>query len=185
MVEQFQSYLVGIGFQWFVLIWSKKSFLSFNLFTIDPQPQEKSSLPIWFTIIHMIIEEILSPATFVTDWTPVSHCKTSDFFFFWLKFLVSSSPSLLIWGSHIPHRQTQGQLNLLSFQGHRYQYHLVFPQLLQIFLKGSLFNETVIFFKSNKSISAKVVSSILSHIAIFVSLARKEISESKSNKIIG
>ena len=147
MVEQFQSRLVGIGFQWFVLIWSKKSFLSFNLFTIDPQPQEKSSLSIWFTIIHMIIEEILSPATFVTDWTPVSYCKMSDFFFFWLKFLVSSLPSLLIWDSHIPHRQTQVQLNLLSFQGHRYQYHLVFPQLLQIFLKGSLFQWNRDFFK--------------------------------------
>ena len=39
----------------------RKQFLLYKLFTTDPH--EKSYLPIWFTIIHMVIEEILSPTT--------------------------------------------------------------------------------------------------------------------------
>ena len=40
----------------------------------------------------MVIEEILSPTAFVTEWTSLS--KTSDFFF-WLIFLVGSPASLI------------------------------------------------------------------------------------------
>ena len=41
----------------------------------------------------MVTEEILSSTTFVTEWTSISYCKASDFFF-WLIFLVSSQRSL-------------------------------------------------------------------------------------------
>ena len=44
-------------------------------------------------MFHTVIEEILSPTAFVTEWTSVDTCKTSDFFF-WLIFLVSTPPSL-------------------------------------------------------------------------------------------
>ena len=37
-------------------------------------------------IFHIIIGEILLPTTFVTEWTSIGYCKTSDFFF-WLIFL--------------------------------------------------------------------------------------------------
>ena len=29
----------------------------------------------------MVIEEMLSPTTFVTEWTSIDYCKPSDFFF--------------------------------------------------------------------------------------------------------
>ena len=41
----------------------------------------------------MVTEEIISPTTFVTEWTSLGYCKRSDLFF-WLMFLVSSPPSL-------------------------------------------------------------------------------------------
>ena len=42
--------------------------LSFKLFITDPQ--EKSYLTNLFTIFQMLIEGILSPIAFVTEWTP-------------------------------------------------------------------------------------------------------------------
>ena len=42
--------------------------------------------------IYSVTEEILSPATFITEWTSIGYCETSKFF--WLIFLVSSPPSL-------------------------------------------------------------------------------------------
>ena len=116
MVEQFQSRLVGIGPKRFLFIWSVKIFLSFKLFTTDPQ--EKSGLPNWFTILYMVIEEILSP-TFVTEWTSTGYCKTSDFFF-WLGSLVNSPPSLTT--LRFPHSSLKNT-NLgkpLSFQCYLY-----------------------------------------------------------------
>ena len=41
----------------------------------------------------MVNEEILSPTTFVTEWTSIDYSKTSDLFFR-LIILVSSPPSL-------------------------------------------------------------------------------------------
>ena len=63
MFQQFQLRLVRIRLKQFLFIWSEKRFLLFKLFTTDPQ--EKSCLHNWFAIIHMVIEEILSPTTFV------------------------------------------------------------------------------------------------------------------------
>ena len=90
-VEQFHSRLVRIGSKWLLFVWSEKSFLSFKLFTTDPQ--EKPCLPVWFTILQMIIEEIFKPTTFVWEWKSAAYCKMSDFFF-WVIFLGSSSSSL-------------------------------------------------------------------------------------------
>ena len=42
-------------------------------------------------MFHLVTEEILSPTTFVTEWTSVGYCKTYEFFF-WLIFLVRSAP---------------------------------------------------------------------------------------------
>ena len=92
MVWQFQSRLVRIGWKRFLLIWWENSFLSFKLITTDPQ--EKSCLPNWFTMFHMVIEEILLPTVFVRQWTSIDYCKTSDLFF-WFIFLVSSPLSLI------------------------------------------------------------------------------------------
>ena len=63
MVEQFQSRLVRIGLTLILFIWSEE--VSFKLFFINPP--EKSCLPIWSTIIQMVIEDILSPAAFAAD----------------------------------------------------------------------------------------------------------------------
>ena len=91
MVGQFQSWLVKIGSKRFLLIWLEKHFLSFKLLTTDTQG--KSCLPNWFTIFHMVIEEMQSPAEFVRQRTSIDYCKMFDFFF-WLVFLLSSPPSL-------------------------------------------------------------------------------------------
>ena len=71
--------------------WIRKRFLSFKLFTTASQ--EKSCLPNWFTIFHMVSEETLSPTAFATWWTFINNCETPDLFF-WLIFLVSFQPSL-------------------------------------------------------------------------------------------
>ena len=89
--------------------WIKKGSLSFKLLT--SHPQETSCLPNWFTILYMVIEEILSP-TFVTEWTSIGYCEMSDFFL-WLIFLVSSPPSL----------------TTLGFQCHLYWHDLALSQL--------------------------------------------------------
>ena len=73
-----------------VKVFSKK-FPFFQVISIGPQ--EKSCLSNWFTIFHMIIEELPSLTRFFVEWTSTGYCKTSNFFF-WLTFLVSSLPSL-------------------------------------------------------------------------------------------
>ena len=57
MGEQFQSRLVRIRLKQLFFIWSKKIFLSFKLFTTDPQ--EKSCLRNWFPIIHMVLKKAI------------------------------------------------------------------------------------------------------------------------------
>ena len=64
--------------------------VSFMLFTTDPQ--EKTCLPNWFTIFDMVIEKY-SRLQHLSQSEHLQACKTSDFFF-WLKFLVISPPSL-------------------------------------------------------------------------------------------
>ena len=98
MVEQFQPRLLNIGSKRFLFIWLEKSFLSFKLFLLGSKKnsREKSCLPSWFTIniLHGYpTESILLPAKFLTEWTFLEYCKTSNFFF-WLIFLASSPPSL-------------------------------------------------------------------------------------------
>ena len=98
MVEQLQSRLARIGSKWFLFIWSEKHFLSFIFIPQWKKSQEKPCLPNWFIInipeeiFLNITEEILSPTTFVIEWTFIGYCKTSDIF--WLIFSVSSPPSL-------------------------------------------------------------------------------------------
>ena len=87
----------------------KKSFLSFKLFTTDPQ--EKSYLPNRLTMLYMVIEKILPP-TFVTEWTPTDYCEMSDFFF-WLIFLVSPPPSMT--SLRFPHSSCMININLGKF----------------------------------------------------------------------
>ena len=81
-------FIHSIHSQGILFIWSEKSFLSFKLFTTAPQ--EKSCLRNWFTIFHVVTEEILSPTVFVTQWTSTDYCKTSDFFF-WLIFKLTET----------------------------------------------------------------------------------------------
>ena len=71
----------------------RKTFPVFHIYLVVKKSQEKPCLPNWFPInIPLVTEEILSPTTFVTEWTSIGYCKTSDFF--WLIFPVRSSPSL-------------------------------------------------------------------------------------------
>ena len=64
----------------------RKSLLSFKLPTTDPL--EKSCFPNWFTLLYMVMEEILS-STFFTEWTSTGYCEASE------TFLVSSPRSLI------------------------------------------------------------------------------------------
>ena len=79
-------------------------------------------------MFHMVTEEILSPTTFATEWTSMSYCKTSHFFF-WLIVLVSSSPSLT--SMRFPHSSSMNTSlgESFTFKHHLYQYNLVLPQL--------------------------------------------------------
>ena len=71
----------------------RKTFPVFHIYLVVKKSQEKPCLPDWFPInIPLVTEEILSPTTFVTEWTSIGYCKTSDFF--WLIFPIRSSPSL-------------------------------------------------------------------------------------------
>ena len=71
----------------------RETFPVFHIYLVVKKSQEKPCLPNWFPInIPLVTEEILSPTTFVTEWTSIGYCKTSDFF--WLIFPVRSSPSL-------------------------------------------------------------------------------------------
>ena len=61
----------------------RKTFPVFHIYLVVKKSQEKPCLPDWFPInIPLVTEEILSPTTFVTEWTSIGYCKTSDFF--WL-----------------------------------------------------------------------------------------------------
>ena len=69
------------------------TFPIFHIYLVVKKSLEKPCLPNWFLInISLVTEEILSPTTFVTAWTSIGHCRTSNFF--WLIFPVRSSPSL-------------------------------------------------------------------------------------------
>ena len=65
MVQQFPSCVPRIRSKQFPFIWSEKVFLPFKLHT--EQPQEKSCLPNWFTICHLLIEEMPSLTVFATE----------------------------------------------------------------------------------------------------------------------
>ena len=92
MMEQLQLRLAK---NWIKAICSadQKNISCFSYLLGGKKSPEKSCLPNCFTInIPQVTEEILSPTTFVTEWTFIGYCKTSDFF--WLIFSVSSPPSL-------------------------------------------------------------------------------------------
>ena len=71
----------------------RKKFLSFKSFTVDLQ--EKSCSSNWYVIFDVVVEEILSPTTLMSQsgHLSIGYCKTLPFFF-WLIFFVSSPPSL-------------------------------------------------------------------------------------------
>ena len=59
----------------------RETFPVFHIYLAVKNSQEKPCLPNWFPInIPMVTEEILSPTTFVTEWTSIGYCKTPDFF---------------------------------------------------------------------------------------------------------
>ena len=59
----------------------RKTFLVFHIYLVVKISQEKPCLPDWFPInIQLVTEEILSLTTFVTEWTSIGYCKTSDVF---------------------------------------------------------------------------------------------------------
>ena len=71
----------------------RETFPVFHICLVVKRSQGKPCLPNWFPInIPLVTEEVLSPITFVTEWTSIGYCKAYDFF--WLIFPVHSSPSL-------------------------------------------------------------------------------------------
>ena len=69
----------------------RKTFPVFHIYSVTNK--NHAYLTYSQQIFHRVTEEILSPTTFVTEWTCVGYCKPSDFF--WLVFIVSSLPSLI------------------------------------------------------------------------------------------
>ena len=64
-----------------------------------PTHKIKSYSPYWFTILHMLIEEILSPIKFVTKWISISLSNASLLLFF----NISSELSTVIETLRFPH----------------------------------------------------------------------------------
>ena len=59
----------------------RETFPVFHIYLVVKISQEQPCLPNWFPInIPLVTEEILLPTTFVTKWTSIGYCKTSDFF---------------------------------------------------------------------------------------------------------
>ena len=95
----------------------------------------------------MVTEEILSPATFVTEWTSKGYYKTSDFFF-WVIFLLISPLSFTT--MKFPH--SSSSMNTSRDESSKFPMSSVSIQSISsstitFFLKGYFFNETVIFLK--------------------------------------
>ena len=108
----------------------RKTFPVFHIYLVVKKSQEKPCLPNWFPInIPLVTEEILSPTTFVTEWTSIGYCKTSDFF--WLIFPIRSSPSLttMRFRHSSSMNKSLGESSSLSFQCHLYQCNLVLYQI--------------------------------------------------------
>ena len=93
MVDQLLSGVARLGSKRFLFIWLEKIFLSFKLFTTDPQ--EKSCLPNSFRIFQMVIQEILNKCYLqcLSQSEHLQACKTSDFF---LLFNTSSKFSMIL-----------------------------------------------------------------------------------------
>ena len=75
--------LVAPSKKWIKAIYSsdQKSISCLSHLLGSKKSPEKSCLPNCFTInIPQVTEEILSPTTFVTEWTFIGLCKTSAFF---------------------------------------------------------------------------------------------------------
>ena len=59
----------------------RKTLSVFHIYLVVKKSQGKPCWPDWFPInILLVTEEILSATTFVTEWTSIGYCKTSDFF---------------------------------------------------------------------------------------------------------
>ena len=86
----------------FLLIWSENSFC-FTSYLLPTHMKNHTNLI--YNNPHGYWRNTLA-YNFVTDWTSIGYHKTSDFFF-WLIFLVSSSPSFTTWDSYIRHLRTQ------------------------------------------------------------------------------
>ena len=138
----------------------------------------------------MATEEILSPTTFITEWTSIDYCKTSDFFF-WLIFLVSSPPSLTT--VRLPHSSS---VNTSLDESSKFPMSSISIQYssfstITFFLKGCFFQWNRDFFE-NKTWKVKQVSinkrsllDFISYIFVFFWLYRKNCNKSKSSKMIG
>ena len=105
----------------------------------------------------MVIEEVLSPTTFVTEWTSIGSYKMSDFFFWWI-FPVSSPDYYEILTFPIDEHKSRWILEVSN---------AIYINTIYFFLKynfffwrAAFFNETVFFLKIelekwNKAIFAK------------------------------
>ena len=59
----------------------RETFPVFHIYMVVKISHEKPCLPNWFPKnIPLVTEEILLPTTFITKWTSIGYCKTSDFF---------------------------------------------------------------------------------------------------------
>ena len=124
----------------------QKNISCFSYLLGSKKSQEKPCLPDWFPInIPLVTEEILSPTTFVTEWTSIGYCKTSDFF--WLIFPIRSSPSLAT--MRFPHSSSINKslgesskfpVSSLSMKSSSFSN-------ITFFLKSGFFNWSVIFWK--------------------------------------
>ena len=119
--------------------WYRSNFYSFELEVSSlssyllPAHKKISYLPYWFTIFHVLIEEMISLIKFVTEWHLQAY-KTPGFYF--LLILLVNSPSSTSTLRLTHSSRTLFLVNPLSFQCHLHQYHLVLPWLSQFFLEG-------------------------------------------------
>ena len=67
MVQQFLPHLTRIRSRQCLFISLRKSYLPLKLSTASPQ--EKSCLPKWFRIFHMLVKKTLLPVAYVTELT--------------------------------------------------------------------------------------------------------------------
>ena len=105
----------------------------------------------------MVIEEIVLPTTFVTEWASIGYCKTSDFFF-WLISVVSSPP--LLTTMRFPHSLLMNTILAESFKFPMSSLSIQssFSPNVRTFSEGLPFSMKLWFFFKNKTRKIKRVN---------------------------